>query len=443
MSSAYDKLGRILNLEKEQGFRDRAVIGGLKRFLGYWEKEARREACHSMPPIAVDEVVRAMNAYGEINPQSRRSIVEELLRSLANAPHQTSEQPAQEMQNGPTGQVPASTKDSDDSHPPANRQRSLRPPLNLPDQKRVRRVAENQISLSDSVTALKGVSTVNEDRLARLEISTIRDLIYHFPRRYDDYGQLKTINRLVLGDEVTIAGVIRETKARTMRGGAPVVSTVITDGTGAIEARWFGQPYLAERLKAGREIVISGKVGEYLGRLCFDGPEWEPLQRVLLHTARLVPVYALTEGIKGRWLRRLMRATLDYWVPRIIDPVPQAILQEEGLLDLGTALEQMHFPSSQEMLAKARQRLCFDEFLLLQLGILRHRQAWRAQVGRALPIPQETCRRSFQAFLLPSQTPSSAPLRRFCTIWSRTRPWAACCRGMLVPARRWWLWPLF
>jgi len=435
MSSAYDKLKRILILERDQGYRDRAVIGGLARFLGYWQKEARREAQQYVPPIAVDEVLQSTNAYSTLSPQERRPIVEQLLHALADGSSEpaTQETPPPPVPDTPSPRVvdpkpdkrPTPGKDSipterpapTDIEPPIVRESAIKPPAKPAERKaparaasrttartqaasqpsaeeprparRTRRATDRQITLSDSVTALKGVSTVSEEKLARLGIQSIRDLIYHFPRRYDDYGQLKTINRLALGDEVTIAGVIRETKTRRTRSGAPVVSTVITDGTGAIEARWFGQPYLQTRLKAGRELVVSGKVTEYLGRLCFESPEWEPLQRLLLHTARLVPVYALTEGLKARWLRRLMRTTLDYWVPRIIDPLPPAIMQEEGLLGLGAALEQMHFPDSEEMLAKARQRLCFDEFLLLQLGILRHRQEWRGQAGQVLPTPHE------------------------------------------------------
>jgi ATP-dependent DNA helicase RecG len=414
MSSAYDKLRRILILEKDQGYRDRAVIGGLARFLGYWQKEARREAQQYVPPIDVEEVLRSTNGYSMLSPQERRPIVEQLLHALSDG----ASEPAVQHAPPPPAPVAPSLQDAiqapgeqpapTDTEPPVVRKptpKSVTRPVehkaanSAASQstaeeprpvKRTRRLAsDRQISLSDSVTALKGVSTVSEEKLARLGIATIRDLIYHFPRRYDDYGQLKTINRLALGDEVTVAGVIRETKTRRTRSGALVVSTVITDGTGAIEARWFGQPHLQARLKAGRELVVSGKVTDYLGRLYFDNPEWEPLQRLLLHTARLVPVYALTEGVKARWLRRLMRTTLDYWVPRIIDPMPPAILQEEGLLGLGAALEQIHFPDSHEMLTKARERLCFDEFLLLQLGILRHRKEWRGRDGKALPIPHE------------------------------------------------------
>jgi ATP-dependent DNA helicase RecG len=164
---------------------------------------------------------------------------------------------------------------------------------------------------------------------------------------------------------------------------------VLRDGTGSIEASWFNQPYLEKSFRIGTEIVLSGKIDEYLGRLVLNAPEWEFLHRELLHTGRLVPVYPLTEGIGGRWLRRLAKSTLDRYVPRIVDPLPPSVRESAGLMDLNRAMRQIHFPDSVEILERARHRLCFDELFLLQLGVLRHRHTWRAQRGRALEIPQE------------------------------------------------------
>jgi ATP-dependent DNA helicase RecG len=237
------------------------------------------------------------------------------------------------------------------------------------------------------VTLLKGVSTVNQKRLALLGIHTVRDLLYHLPRRYDDFAQLKTINRLQLDDEVTIVGIVKQVSTQRLRSGRPLTLASITDGTGTIEARWFNQPYLGQRLAVGAEIALSGRVSAYLGRLVFVSPEWEPLEHDLLHTAGLIPVYPLTGGVPLRWLRRLIKGALDDWTPSMEDPLPADFRRSAGLIDLPTALQQVHFPSSQAILARARERLCFDELFLLQLGIMRHRQAWRAQRGRAFELP--------------------------------------------------------
>lgn len=386
MASAYEKLRRILTLEREQNHRDRAVIGGLARFLTYWEKEARQEAEHNSYPVTVDEVLRILDGYAQQTIATRRQGVERLLTLLQTHIAEQSATSNQIQQTIPntspsTGQEATGIAQFPPTPPlqkPAPQMRQIKP-----------QPKGEQATLDAPVTQLRGVSAVVAGRLAKLGIKTIRDLLYHFPRRFDDFSDLKTISHLRLGDEATIVGRVLETKVQQTRSGQTIVRTVITDSTGLIEASWFGQPYLERRLKAGTEIVLSGRVDEYLGRLVFTSPEWEPVQRELLHTARLVPVYPLTEGISARWLRRLIRSALDSWAPRIVDPLPPEVLEATGLKGLGTALFQMHFPDNKASLEQARQRLCFDELFLLQLGILGQRRSWRSQSAQAMRVPHQ------------------------------------------------------
>ncbi|NIO68408.1 MAG: DNA helicase RecG, partial [Anaerolineae bacterium] len=240
--------------------------------------------------------------------------------------------------------------------------------------------------LDSPVTVLPGISDGYAKRLKRLGVTTIRDLLYLFPRRYDDYRSLKTISQLQYGEEVTIIGAIWDTKARQTRGGGSLVTSIIADGTGTIQATWFNQPYLEKQMRPKRQIVLSGKVDEYLGRLTFQSPEWEPLDKELIHTGRLVPVYPLTKGITSRWLRRLTKRTVDYWTKRLPDHLPASLRQRANLMDLETAICQIHFPDNQQTLEQARRRLSFDEFFLIQMGVLRQRRAWRTQPGRAVAV---------------------------------------------------------
>ncbi|MHB1295658.1 MAG: ATP-dependent DNA helicase RecG [Anaerolineae bacterium] len=400
MASAYDKLTRILNLEKSQGCRDRAVIGGLGRFLGFWVKEAREEPDPYGVP-SPDEVAQALDGYADMTPEARRKAMEGLLERLAQRPLATpvasetlptqfKPDPAPQAAPKPSGPVVEDADDSqdvdafeeDDEAFPRRKGASEAPPRPRRD------IVDSSASLSSPVVALRGVSTVTAERLERLGLHTIRDLLYHLPRHYDDFSKLQTINHLALDDEVTIAGVVRGCRVQRMQNGRTLVRVAVSDGTGTIELVWFNQPYLDRQLTVGREIVISGKVSEHLGRLVFSSPEWEPLQREQLHTKRLVPVYGLTEGIHMRWLRKLLYDTLAYWAPRITDPMPQAVLATTDLPALGTALEQIHFPSDKTAVERARLRLCFDEFFLLQLGLLKHRHVWRTYPGRAFSVSQ-------------------------------------------------------
>jgi ATP-dependent DNA helicase RecG len=215
----------------------------------------------------------------------------------------------------------------------------------------------------------------------------VSDLLYHIPHRYDDYRTLKPINQLEYGDETTIVGTIWETTSRKIRGGSTLVSSIVADASGTIEAVWFNQPYLVRQLRAGRQIVLSGKVDEYLGRLMLQSPVWEPLEKELIHTGRMVPIYPLTSGITARWMRRLMKRVVDHWAPRLEDYLPEQIRTRVGLLELPAAIRQIHFPDSEETAAEARHRLSFDEFLFIQLGMLNQRQEWQSRAG--VPIPSD------------------------------------------------------
>lgn len=383
MASAYDKLRRILSLEQEQGYRDRAVVGGLSRFLTYWEREAREESEGIGRSPAVAEVVGMLSGYADLSLAARRETLDRLLDLLV-----------EEGSHRGRGPESGRARPSEDSVAGAGDGEQMAPHRNASQvetarsgRQETRSGAPGQLTLDSPITRLKGVGQVMAARLERLGLRKIRDLLHHFPRRYNDFSDLRTINRLAPGEEVTIVGIIQSTRTGRTQSGKVITRAVVTDGTGSIEVQWFNQRYLANRLKPGNEVAISGKVGEYLGRLVFNSPEWEPLRRELLHTARLVPVYPLTEGIKGRWMRRLSRATLDYWAPLIMDPLPPSMLKSTGLMQLGTALEQIHFPASRVSLQQARQRLCFDEFFLVQLGLLSRRHAWRSQQGRALAVP--------------------------------------------------------
>jgi len=223
-------------------------------------------------------------------------------------------------------------------------------------------------------------------RLAKLGIQTIHDMLYGFPRHHDDYSQLKPINRIEYGEEITIIAKVWDAGARQTRGGGTIFKATLSDGTGTIESTWFNQPYLADKIQAGKQIVISGQVDEYLGRLCFNSPEWELLEEELLHTARLVPVYPLTKGIRAKWMRRLVKRTVDYWSKRLPDHLPAPVKEEAGLLDLETAIVQIHFPDNKDLLAQARHRLAFDELFVLQIGLLRQRHLWRSEPGKPLPV---------------------------------------------------------
>jgi ATP-dependent DNA helicase RecG len=381
-------LDKIITQEKKLGYRNKAVIGGLDKFVSTWEQQALAQARTPDEKKFVADIVNQLASYPAVEDHQRRAqILQDVLDRLDGF-QKSQEKPERETR---LEKEPAPSQ----VHPEPSRR--VEGKVEGPPKPSKKRTAPRPVKprehtvpgLDSPVTVLPGISDGYAKRLKRLGVTTIRDLLYLFPRRYDDYRSMKTISQLQYGEEVTIIGAIWDTKARKTRGGGSLVTSIISDGTGTIEATWFNQPWLEKKMRPKRQIVLSGKVDEYLGRLTLQSPEWEPLDKELVHTGRLVPVYPLTKGITSRWLRRLTKRTADYWTKRLPDHLPASLRQRTNLMDLETAICQIHFPDSQQALEQARRRLSFDEFFLIQMGVLRQRRAWRTQPGRNVAINEE------------------------------------------------------
>lgn len=370
MPASFEKLNKILKLEQSQGYRNRAVIGGLESFADHWQQEALAEVQEGPLVKMVHQVAELLRQYAGADPDQRTQMIQTILENLSESPDWVPS-PRQPPLSKPGGAAGATVS------PPGSFAVPVTPSPQRP-----------ATGLDAPVTSLPGISTAYATRLKRLGIETVHDLLYHFPHRYEDYSTLKPIHRLQYGEETTVIGTIWSTQTRTTRGGGTIISSIIADASGTIEAIWFNQPYLARQLRAGRRIVLSGKVDQYLGRLVLRSPAWEPLERELIHTARLVPVYPLTEGLGSRWMRRLIKRVVDHWAPRLEDPLPAAVRERAGVVDLPTAIRQIHFPDDQQSAERARYRLAFDEFLSLQLRLLQQRQQWKSQEGRPIPRNQ-------------------------------------------------------
>jgi ATP-dependent DNA helicase RecG len=384
MAAVFEKLTKMLKLEEKQGYRNQSVFGGLDSFASVWRAEAHAEIQNESQLRQTDEIADLLARYAQTEQAQRPETVNEILNRL----RQLAETPPAPPLRKPGTQTPAPTPPpmpAPQKPGPASLPAARVPDTPTPTPAPLPAAPERSATGLDApVTTLPGISTAYTSRLQRLGIFTVGDLLYHFPYRYDDYSTLKPIGRLEYGEETTVIGTIWETGTRKARSGVTIVSSIIADASGTIEAIWFNQPYLARQLRAGRRIVLSGKVDEYLGRFVLQSPAWEPLERELIHTGRLVPIYPLTRGITARWLRRMTKRVVDHWAPRLEDPLPDGVRERAGLIDLATAIRQIHFPDDEHAAEQARRRLSFDEFFLIQLGMLRLRQRWQSQPG--LPV---------------------------------------------------------
>ncbi len=367
MNPVAEKLLKILGLEEQRGYRNDAVIGGLDKLAEHWLKEAAAAYPAADNQALIRQVGDLLTAYpGRSTAEGREEVIRAIRKTIGRLEGQSAE-PAGEPQ-------PAVARPAPKPAPPA-------PPQDKP------RVG---LGLDAPVTRLVGINAGYAEKLEKLGVRTIRDLLLLYPRRYEDYSSIRPIGTLRPGEQVTVLGQIWDVQSRKSQRGMHITTVTLADGSGTIQATWFNQPYLDKQFQQGRSIILSGKTDVYLGHLVMQSPEWELSNGEAIHTARLVPIYPLTEGISPRWLRRVQKRTVDYWAPRLPDPLPEDVRQDAKLVALPTAIAQIHFPDDAAKLEQARRRLCFDEFLIIQLGVLRQRRNWRQQTGRPLRVNPQT-----------------------------------------------------
>lgn len=199
-------------------------------------------------------------------------------------------------------------------------------------------------------------------KLHQLKIKTVRDLFFHFPRRYDDFSEVTPIAELKENEKTTIRGAITEINFnQSFRKRIKIVEIAVEDQSGSLKAVWFNQPYLMEVFKEGKTLNLSGKAkaGDY--GLIMQNPAYEILgAKTTTHTGRLVPVYPETSGLSSRYLRFLVKSILPL-NRQFGEFIPEQIKKENRLAGLASAIEQIHFPKNEESLQAARYRLAFDE----------------------------------------------------------------------------------
>jgi ATP-dependent DNA helicase RecG len=375
----------ILRLEEHKGYTDAAVQGGLESFARRWAEQIgqhEREA----GPIA-QAIAGTLGGYSSYDAVARSEAVGRASALLAMFERGVRDVPAHlngKSQNG-NSYLPTAIEDFtgfDDVDPrakaPVSSFRSgIAPaPLETPPTP-PGRAARRNANLDSPATVLRGVQDATARLLKRLGIYTVRDALLFFPFRYDDFSAMKPIAELEPEVNQTIVATIWEVEARKTRTGRPLITAVLADDSGTIQVSWFNQEYLLKSLHQGDPIVISGKPSEFNGRLQFNSPEWEPYDSELLHTGRIVPVYRSTEGLYRRTLRRIMHDAVDRFAEMLDDYLPENMKRAAQLVDLETAVRQIHFPDSKMDAARATKRLAFDEFLMIQLGMLQRKRAWQ------------------------------------------------------------------
>ncbi len=233
---------------------------------------------------------------------------------------------------------------------------------------------------------LPGVGPARARHFERLGLSTLEQMVRHYPREWLDASRFVAVKDLRPGELLTVSGQVKHASAMRTRGGRGDFAFTVTDGTGVLSCYCFGQAFLARTLTPGVKVVVSGEYDALDRRML--NPMFEVVEgdlEQLLHAGRLVPVHALTKGVTARGMRSAMRHALDAVADQVPDPIPAAVIAARGLGSLGDALRAIHFPESTEALAAARKRLAFEELFLLQM-VMELRRRVLAEEGRALAL---------------------------------------------------------
>ncbi len=252
------------------------------------------------------------------------------------------------------------------------------------------------ISLDTPIGAAPKISKRIIPALKRLGIATIRDLLFHFPSRYEEFPDEQAIADVAAGERATIAGVIQKIAERRTAKGLRMTEATIRDESGAINVIWFNQSFLARTLAIGDHLRLSGKVSRGLRGLSLQNPSYEKIPSSKfqipsshgIHTGGLVAIYPETEGITSRWLRFLIKTYLPLG-SSLPDPLPPETRSRYDLPEIKEALSRIHFPESRQQAADAEHRFIFEELLLMQLRALRERSRIKQRVAPAIPFAIE------------------------------------------------------
>ena len=333
-------LVRILNQEKDIGYSDSVVIGGLDQFLASNFEELSSISKFEMVP------------YSRITLAEREAWATKTINLVDSSV-------------GRSKQVSG------------NRIRNSSRVMDLP--------------LHSSVRELKLYSRGKMWDLLKtgFSIETISDLIFHFPHRHDNYSEVRKIASLVAGEKQSILATVWDVSllpGRGKRKGRIIVT--LYDETGNIKVTLFGQQWAAKDLQSGTEVMLSGDVSNFAGRLTFDSPVYEVLRRgeKNLHTGRIVPIYPMVAGVNGKSLRNVVRTALASAVDKIEEFLPNAVLGRSGLMGFSEAISRYHYPNNIKALEDARRRLAFNELFLVQLVSQKRKSEWKLDKA-SIPLP--------------------------------------------------------
>lgn len=243
-------------------------------------------------------------------------------------------------------------------------------------------------NIDSPVSVIPKIGPKYKELLTKLEIFTIKDLLYHFPFRYDDFSKIRTINELVEGEAVTIEGTLESIANIFTKNGKRLTKATISDFTGRIDIMWFNQHYLKTMVTKGDTYYFSGKVDRFNNKLSIIAPSFELKTATSINTGRLVPIYPETAGVSSKYLRAKINDLLSKET-NLKEFIPQNILEIENMQNINWSMNQMHFPDSTFEASLAKDRFAFEELFLELLKVEDRKTKWNTKLQGIEMKPKE------------------------------------------------------
>jgi ATP-dependent DNA helicase RecG len=388
----WGRLQRALTVEAESGFNN--LVGKQQAFSEFLHDSLQQhpDGLPSLDREAWQALAVRYGGYGDLSFSQRQHLVAETRRFL----HQSQRQ-LEQMQKAQarTAQAPKQSFQTREAGAPSSGQ---------PDPRRAPKthaiVARSDQGtrlpeLDQPITYLKGIGPKNSERLAKLGLFTVRDVLFYYPRDHVDYANQVKIRDLVPGETVTLVATVKRVNCFTSPRNKKltIFELQIADGSGQLKLNRFypgnrysnvgWQQQQKRQYPQGAVVAASGLVKKGKYGLTLEDPHLEVLDSLSdkiesLTIGRMVPVYPLTDSVPADLVRRVVAASLPA-LPELDDPLPVDVRQRYELIPVQKAIAQIHFPDDEDHLAQARRRLVFDEFFYLQLGLLRRRQQQQQQ----------------------------------------------------------------
>src|SRR6266496_493833 len=247
------------------------------------------------------------------------------------------------------------------------------------------------MNLGSPLTGIKGVGTQTADKLRTLGLETVEDLLYFLPRKYSDFSKITHITDVSPGN-VTLQAKVEAVVGRYVRRRLHITEAILDDGTAKTKAVWFNQPYRAEQLTKGDEFYFSGPYELQRSSYVLSNPSAERVADFSVSTARIVPVYPETKGLKSFKLRQLIKELVP--IMRMLpETLPAELIKHEKLMSINDALYQLHFPDSTELLARAKERMAFEEVTELMTASQLNKQDNAKLDGYHIPFDKKSAMR--------------------------------------------------